>query len=264
MSQLTVKECILSSARKSCELDPIPSKLLIECLDSILPSLTDQFNSSLATGIFPQCFKSALVTPILKKMCLDHNDLNNYRPVSNLCFIAKILENLVLSQVSSYLNYHNLYNTCQSAYHPGHSTETALLKVGSDLFISPNKGNISVLALLDSSSAFDTIDHPILVHRLHTDIGLTDTVLQRSSSYLTNRTHYISLSNHCSSFAPVHSGVPLGSVLGPMLFTRYIKPLSAIIDSHSITHHSFADDLQLQMSVPTIEYLSYFTLCSHV
>ena len=157
-----MKERILNSAPKSCELDPIPSKLLIECLDSILPSLTDLFNSSLASGIFPQCFKSALVTPILKKMCLDHNDLNNYRPVSNFCFIAKILEKLVLSQVSSYLNSHNLCNTCQSAYRPGHSTETALLKVVNDLFLSLNKGNISVLALLDFSSAFDTIDHPLI------------------------------------------------------------------------------------------------------
>ena len=148
VSQLTVKECILSSAPKSCELDPIPSKLLIECLDSILPSLTDLFNSSLASGIFPQCFKSALVTPILKKRCLDHNDLNNYRPVSNLCFIAKILEKLVLSQVSSYLNSHNLYNTCQSAYRPGHSTETALLKVVNNLFLSLNKVTLDVTSHL--------------------------------------------------------------------------------------------------------------------
>ena len=188
--------------------------------------------------------KSALVTPIHKKRCLDHNDFNNYRPVTNLWFIAKILEKLVLSQVSSYLNYHNLYNTCQSAYRPGHSTETAFLIVVNDLFLSPNKGNISVLALIDLSSVLDTIDHSILVHRLHTEFGFTDTVLQWFSSYLTDRTHYVSLCNHCSDFAPEHPGVPLGSVLGPILFTMYISPLSAIIDSHSIIHHSFADDIQ--------------------
>ena len=252
-SQLTVQECILISAPMSCELDPIPSNLLIQCLDYILPSLTDLFNSSLASGIFSQCFKSALVTPILTKRCHDHNDLNNYRPVSNQCFIAKMLEKHVLSQVSSYLNSHNLYNTCQSAYRPGHSTETALLKVVYDLFLSPNKGNISMLGLLDFSSAFDTIDQSILVHRLHANFLFTDTVLQWFSSYLTDRTHYVFLSNHCSAFAPVHSGVRKGSVLGPILFTMYIKPLFTIIDSHSIMHHSLADDLQSLMSAPPDE-----------
>ena len=83
---------------------------------------------------------------ILKKRCLDHNDFNNYRPVSNLCFIAKMLEKLVLSHNSAYLNSHNLDNTCQSAYRPGHSTETALMKVVYDQFLSHIKGNISVLA----------------------------------------------------------------------------------------------------------------------
>ena len=139
---------------------------------------------------------------------------------------------------------------CQSAYRPGHSTETAILKVVNDLFLSLNKVDISELGLLDFSSAFDTVDHSILVHRLHTDFGFTYAVLQWFSSYLTDRTHYVSLSNHCSAFAPVHSGIPQGSVLGPILFTMYTKPLSAIIDSHSIIHHSFADDLQLQIIAP--------------
>ena len=222
MPQLAVKECILISAPKSCELDPIPSKLLIECLDSILPSLSDIFSSSRISSIFPQCFKSALVTTIHKKWCHDRNDLNNYRLVSNLCLNAKILEKLVSNQALYYLSSHDLNNTCQSAYRQGHSIEASILKVVNDLLLSLDKGNISVLVLLDFSSAFDTIDHPILVHRLHTDFGFTNTVLQWFSSYLTDRTHYVSLFNHCSAFAPVQSGVPLVSVLGPILFTMYI------------------------------------------
>ena len=109
------------------------------------------------------------------------------------------------------------------------------------------KCNISVLALLDISSAFDTIVHSILVYRLHTDFGFTDIVFQWFSFYLTDRTHYVSLFNQCSAFTPVHSHVPQGSVLGTTLFTMYIKSMSAIIDSHSVIHHSYAEDLQLQM-----------------
>ena len=176
--------------------------------------------------------------------------MNNYRPVSNLFVIAKILEKFELSQVSSNLNSHNLYNACPSAYHQGHSTETALQKVVCDQFLSHDKSNISVLALLDFSSAFDTIDHSILVHRLHTDFGLTNSVLQWFSSFLTDRIYYVSLSNHCFAFSHAYSGVPQGSILGPMLFTTYTLILSAIIDSCSIIHHSFADDIQLQMSAP--------------
>ena len=178
--------------------------------------------------------------------------MNNYRPVSNLCFIIKILEKLVLSQVSSYLNSHNLHNTCQSAYFPGYSTETALLKVVNDLFLSLSKGNISVLALLDFSSAFDTIGHSILVHRLHSDFRFTDTVMQWFSSYLTDPTHYVSLSNNCYAFAPVHSGVPLVQFLA-LCFSLCILGLCRPLLTHTIIYHSFADDLQLQMSAPSNE-----------
>ena len=123
-------------------------------------------------------------------------------------------------------------------YCPGQSTETAIQKVVNDVFLSLKKGNISVLAWPDFFSAFDTIDYSILVHCLHTDIGFTDTALQWFSSYLPDCIHYVSLSNYCSTFAPVHSGVPLGSVQGPILLSSmYNEPLSTIIDSHSIMHH---------------------------
>ena len=94
------------------------------------------------------------------------------------------------------------------------------------------------------------IDHSIVVHRFHTDFGFTEIALQWFLSHLIDLTHYASSSNQCSAFAPVHSGVPHGSILCPILFSMYIKPLSAIIDSLSIMHHSFADDLQLQMPAP--------------
>ena len=163
-------------------------------------------------------------------------------------FFAKILEKLVLSHVSSYLNSNNLYNAFQSVYRPGHSTETALLKGVNDLFLHLDKGNMSVLDLLVFSSAIDTIDHSVLAHRLHTDFGFTDSVLTWFLFYFTDRTQYVSSSNHCTTFTPGCSGGPRGSGFGPILFSMYIKPLSAIIDSHFIIHHPFADDLQLQLS----------------
>ena len=96
---------------------------------------------------------------------------------------------------------------------------------------SLNKGNMSIIALIDFS-VFETINHSILVHRLHTDIGFTDTVPQWFSSYLTDHTHYVSLSNHCSAFAPVHSSVPQGSV--PL--SMYFEPFSTIIVSRLFTY----------------------------
>ena len=96
---------------------------------------------------------------------------------------------------------------------------------------------LSIAVATLSTKSVNTIGHPILVHRPHTDIEFTDSVLQWFSSYFTDRIHYVSLSNHCSAVTPVHSDVSQCSVLGPILISMYIKPLSTIIDSHSITHH---------------------------
>ena len=179
-------------------------------------------------------------------------------------FIAKILEKLVLSQVSSYLNSHNLYNTCQSAYRPGHSTETALLKVVYDLFLSLNKGNISVLVLLDFSSAFDTIDHTILVHHLHTDFGFTDTVLQWFSSYLTI-VHTMSLYVIIALILLLYTQVFLRVQFLALYFSPCILSLCLPLLTHTLSYiiHLLMT-YNYRCLLPKIEYLSYFTLCSRV
>ena len=126
--------------------------------------------------------------------------------------------------------------------------ETGLLKIVNDLLLSLDDGNISHLASLDLSAAFDTIDHNILLHRLQHDFGLSGTVLDWFSSYLSGRIQSVSVHSHTSVPVSVSCGVPQGSVLGPILFLLYTTPLSAVIECHSILHHSYADDSQLQNS----------------
>ena len=243
-----VRTIVMKSAPKSCELDPIPTSLLLECLDPILPSLTDVINTSLSSGEFPSFYKTAIVKPLLKKPTLDHNDLKNYRPVSNLPFMSKILEKVVLSQLVSHLNSNSLFSNVQSAYRPRHSTETTLLKVVNDLLSALDGGKITVLTLLDLSAAFDTIDHDILLPRLQHVFGIHDTALLWFKSYLVNRTQIVSANGKHSSPVDLCCGVPQGSVLGPVLFILYTQPLSSVIDHHPVSHQLYADDTQIYKS----------------
>ena len=113
--------------------------------------------------------------------------MNNFRPVSNLSFISKLLEKVVSRQLVNYLDVSRLLPKFQSAYRADHSTETALLRVHSDLVAASDAGKISLIALLDLSAAFDTVDHAILLERLSTEFGLRGDVLSWIESYLTGR-----------------------------------------------------------------------------
>lgn len=142
----------------SCSLDPIPSALFSACLIHLLPSITDIDNTSLTT---------AIVRPLLKKTPnLDSNDLKNFRPVSNLSLISKLVEKIALQQLNDHLVANNLLHPFQSAYRPDHNTETVLMHITNDLLCSSDSGKISLLTLLDLSAAFDTIAHSILLNRL--------------------------------------------------------------------------------------------------
>mgnify|MGYP001548919928 CR=1 FL=1 len=242
-----VERIIRTSSTKSCPLDPIPIDLLKDSLDALLPSITSIINLSLSTGLVPPALKVARVAPTLKKTNLDHNELNNYRPVSNLTFLSKILEKVVLSRFSSHLSINNLHDPHQSAYKSFYSTETALLRVQNDVLNSLGNQRPCLLALLDLTAAFDTVDHDILLKVLQKQ-GIGGTALDWFQSYLTDRQQYVSIGGHDSTKHHLSSGVPQGSVLGPVLFNAYTASLGSIFTRHGMKYQVYADDASVFLS----------------
>jgi len=243
-----VKKTITGSKNATCELDSIPTELLKESIPVITPSLVKLFNCSLLSGIVPLTFKHAIVKPLIKKTSLDPENLKNFRPISNLPFLSKVLEKLVAKQLNDYMTQNNLHEKMQSAYKKAHSTETALLRIQNDILLKLDNKKGVILVLLDLSAAFDTIDHSILLQRLQHTLGITGTALKWFSSYLCERTSAISIGGKTSDQSQCKYGVPQGSVLGPILFTIYTMPLADIISSHNLEYHFYADDTQLYIS----------------
>src|ERR1700743_2686279 len=163
----------------------------------------------------------AIVAPLLKKSILDPADISNFRPVSNLSFLSKLLERTISHQLPSYLESGNMLPQYQSAYRINHSTETAVIRVHSDLIAESDRGKISLIALLDLSAAFDTVDYDIMFHRLSSDFGVSGVALDWIKSYLTGRKQSVRCDDTVSSASSLICGVPQGSVLGPLLFLLY-------------------------------------------
>ena len=243
-----VRNAIVASSDATCGLDIIPTTLLKSCLDALLVPITKLINLSLAEGKFPCLYKHALVSPLLKKYNLPKEDLSSYRPISNLNFISKILERIIHTRLSTHLRSFCAITSFQSAYRPFHSTETALLRIQNDLLLAINQQKISALVLLDLSAAFDTIDHGILLERLSSYYGISGTALKLLSSYLLGRTQSVCIDSHITPSSPMPTGVPQGSVLGPLLFTLYTSPISHIFTDCPISFHLYADDTQLYIS----------------
>ena len=238
---------IIQNMSKSCELDPLPMWLAKECIDEILPIITEIINRSLSLGEVPVQLKHAIIKPLLKKLNLELIS-KNYRPVSNLPFLSKILEACVIQQFMDHMTENDLHDKKQSAYKKFHSTETLLLKVHNDIMANLNKNELVMLVMLDLSAAFDTIDHDILLRRLEKMYGVQGTALKWFKSYLTNRTQSVMINGKESSQKSLSYGVPQGSKLGPILFNLYIAPLSRIPALHEISDEKYADDEQLFLS----------------
>ncbi len=175
LTEKEVEEVIKDFPNKQCRLDPLPMEMLKKCLHVVIAPITKIVNLSLRLGDLPDKLKMAIIRPLIKKLGLEL-ELRNYRPVSNLSFLSKLIEKIVAKQFVDHLIKNNLIDPFQSAYKKYHSTETTLLKVQNDILRDIDKKNVSLLILLDLSAAFDTIDHGILLKRLERYYKIKGTV----------------------------------------------------------------------------------------
>ena len=206
---------------------------------------------SLESGHFPSSLKTAVLSPLLKKANLDHEVLANYRPISNLKVISKIIEKVVAVRLQKYLEANQLNEPLQSAYKPFHSCETALVRVYNDILVAIDKRHCVMLLLLDLSAAFGTMDHDILLTILYSKYSISGIALEWFRSHLTNRLQFALIEECRSQSHELKCGVPQSSVLGPILYVLYTAPLADIPRFHEMQFHFYADDTQLYIYFST-------------
>ena len=243
-----IKQIITDASPKSCDLDPAPTWLVVESVDELLPMLSRIITTSLNSSIVPNKFKIGYISPLIKKPGLNSESLQNYRPVQNQSILSKVIERVVAQQLTAHMRENNLHEQMQSAYRQNHLTETALLKVHSDILSAVDNGCVVVLVLLDLTATFDTIDHGILLSRLSHRFGVTGAALDWLRSYLADRKQLVRIGSDNSPPTSVPFGVPQGSILGPLLFTAYSTPLGDLIRKYGLEYHLYADDTQIYVS----------------
>ena len=231
-------------ATKSCELDKWPTQIFKKALPHIIEIVTHIINLSLEKGVFVRQWKQAFIRPLLKKQGLAPV-LSNFRPVSNLTFLGKLLEKCALYQLNSHCNGNNLLPQYQSAYRENFSCETALVKLMDDILWSMEQGKVTTLVATDLSAAFDTVDYDVTNRVLEMKFGLKDTVLSWVESYLLSRTCKVNVGQSYSTERKLKCGVPQGSCMGPYLYLMYASTLREVIPE-SIQLHGYADDHAFQ------------------
>ena len=246
--------------KKSSGVDNISLILLKMSSDSLVDPLTAIINQSLNNGVFPDKLKIAKVIPVFKKD--DPHDFNNYRPISLLPTFSKVFERVVHTQLFQYFTANNLFYDHQYGFRKQHSTETAILELIDRLHKDLDEKKLPLAIFLDLSKAFDTIDHKILLEKLK-HYGILNTELQWFQSYLTERTQFVEIENIKSPSQKIITGVPQGSILGPLLFLIYINDLSIASNFISIM---YADDTNLLSTICNFkcDTLSQSTLSNNI
>ena len=220
----------------------------------------DITNLSLETSYVPLSLKKAVLHPTLKNSATDYEEFSNFRPISNLKFISKMIERVVAIRLLDYFRCNGLEELYQSAYKQFHSCETALIRVQNDILREIDGNSAVLLLLLDLSAAFDTVDHAILLQRMSSKFGIKGDALNWFRSCLSERSQVVYINGTTSDSYDVGCGVPQGSVLGPFLYLIYTSPIGDILRSHKMNFHLYADDTQIYVSFNTKNRLILRTL----
>lgn len=242
-------------------MDCVPTSVIKTCAETFSMLIARLAALSFKEGKFPAKFKQASVTPLLKKEGLNDEMFANYRPISNLNTMSKIIERLFMSRLVDHVKKSPSYNRLQSAYRQGHSTETALLKVLNDVYTAADNGYRTALIQLDLSAAFDTIDINTLLRRLRYAFGISGPALNWIASYTNDRKQSVRVGQQQSPNTTLEHGVPQGSVLGPLLFTLYMSSVAHVINSFGVDHAQYADDTQLYIRLKNDNAQSNLTSC---
>ena len=168
---------IESSPEKSCSLDPIPKWWLVKCEPFVLPTITSIINLSITLTHVPSTMKSAIINPLLKKINLALLQ-KNYRPVSNLKYLSKLIERVIAQNLNEHLTRNDIFEPMQSAYRKAHSAETALVRIQNDILRATDNNEVTILHLLDLPAAFDTVNHAILINRLEKSVRIKGDALK--------------------------------------------------------------------------------------
>ena len=233
---------------KSCHMDKIPAWLFKNCIPELKNIILYIVNESFESGLFPRDLKSSSIRPGLKQFSLDPDELKNYRPISNLTALSKIVEKCGEKQLTTYIESNKLFPDNQSGYRKLHSCETAISKIHNDILMMTDKQTNVVLLLLDLSAAFDTISHKLLLQRLEKRYGIKGKALSWFRSYLDGRSFSVRVKSSSSSSCILEIGVPQGSILGPILFILYTKDIEIIAKKYGLKVHLYADDTQLYIA----------------
>ncbi|MES9992730.1 MAG: reverse transcriptase family protein, partial [Candidatus Thiodiazotropha sp.] len=223
--------------------DGINNRLLKELAHPLSYPLCDLFNYSLSSGTFPAMWKQANITPIYKKD--DASDPSNYRPISLLSTIGKVLEKLVHKYIFNFFRDNAIITTLQSGFVPGDSTVNQLIDIYNTFCKALDEGKEVRAIFCDVSKAFDRVWHRGLLYKLHS-VGINGSLLHWFTDYLRNRTQRVVLPGASSNWKPINAGVPQGSILGPLLFLVYINDIVENINSKI---RLFADDTSLYIIV---------------